>query len=771
MPTWNPAGPGNSDYSNPANWTGGVIPSSITDAIFDSASSNQNCNIDSAVIASSSCRDFITQNGYSGQINFNNWLSVNRNVTLGSGTFAGASGISLVGGTTAITTTVAYGGNLRIFRPTQSATTVTLANPLQVSSFSTGTSGGSGAQTDIVLAGLFNLSVSGNLTINHPIADTSTVTIIINGSGAQGWSGGAALGCNLTISKSAGTLSPTGTVNISNRSGTGKSFVWTSGSINWGTSVLSLSGHPSTVNPFLINYTSPDKIANLTLNAFNSNGQGTFSLLTNVDIVNFNHPVYVIVVNGFNLNVYGNFTHVGSSSGSTKYWIRGTGTINMSAQTTNDLEINSIGAVNAQSIVLGGQIGIGTTFTYTATASLTPGTVTVFSARNVVINPGSATFNNFRVGSADSNTPLVITLNQTMNCQDLSLLSTSFSASSVNINGSDINVSRDFINTVSVPFGGTTTVRFTGGIGTSIWNGGAYGVNFVINKAVSMTANPYNFSFFTSGKSIVVNTPLGSVNPGATSATINNGCALSFTRMRFYDLVVGTGAVTTAVNCSIDVTGSLLIDNTLTTRGTMTFTGNAGFTATNFVGSNVAAQTYTFRRGLTYTINGNFSFSGASSIARVTLQSDTRNDFTGTISGNQLTVTSGTAPIAGMRISQRSGMVPLQLAALYAGSYPYRPVVTGGAGPFTISPALASPITPAIALAGGIPAYITLGPAATQNVLFASTQDIDSFYGTPVFPSSSLPDSAGEPAPNLYRTVNWGVLAAPGLPQARTFCS
>ncbi len=776
MPTWSPPSPLNSDYSNPANWVGGVIPTTTTDAVFDAALSNQNCNIDSSVRASSSCRDIITQGGYSGQINFNNGLYVNRNVTLNSGTFAGAQGFILVGATSAIQSSVTFGASLQIFRPTGFGygITVTFANPFQVNRFLTATDGGSGAPAYIVLLGAFELSVTGDLIINHPVSPLSTMSIVINGTGSQGWiSNGSAFGCNITINKSAGGLAVSGTVGINSTTGSAglpKTFAWQNGAIAWLSSTLSFRSRAS--EPISINYTSVTPIANLTFTTVDGNNPGNYVLLSNVDATNVVFAANTIVINGlFNLNTYGNFTHSAATAGTTKFWIRGTGTINMTYGTANDLEINSTGAVNAQQIVLTGRTGIGTTFTYTAAVSLTPGKLIVTASRNTVINPGSATFTTFRLGSSDSNTPNVITLNGVLSCQDLAVQTTGASVSGIEINGSDINISRDLINDILVSFYGNTTIRFTGGVGAALWYGGIYGMNFVINKAVNMITSPNNFFFTTTGRSITVNTPLGSINPGTTSATVSNNVSLALTRMQFWNLILGTGALPTLVNVSLNITTSLLIGNTLTLQGTSTFIGTAGFTTTNFIGSNVAAQTYTFRRGMTYTINGNFSISGASSVARVTLQSDTRNDFTGTISGNQLTVTSGTNPIAGMRISQRSGLVPQQLAALYTGPYPYRPVVTAGAGPFTISPALASPLTPAIALAGGLPAYITLGPTATQNVIFASTQDIDSFYGNPVFPSSSLPDSAGEPNPNLYRTVNWGVLAAPGLPLARTFCS
>ena len=325
-------------------------------------------------------------------------------------------------------------------------------------------------------------------------------------------------------------------------------------------------------------------------------------------------------------------------------------------------------------------------------------------------------------------------------------------------------------------FGVVNATLIFGGSGTGTWSstGGAFNMDTRIQKTGGAVVNvTTNIGWVASSRTLELLTSTIFGSTVFTIITIGGGITaniINTSNSTFGDLILGANLQLT-IN-----TANLRANNTLTVNGgTPTgtnFLGNRGFVTNNF--SSSGAHILTFAQGITYTINGAFTLIGTSPTSRLSLQSSYRKDFTGTINNNVLTLSSGTSLELGTRISQRSGLVPTQLAALYAGPYPYRPVITNNPGltAFNITPPLTTPIGPtAIALAGGRPAYITLGPAATQNVLWVTTQDIDSFYGNPVFPSSSPPDTAGEPAPNLYRTVNWGLLAAPGLPLARTFCS
>jgi hypothetical protein len=228
-------------------------------------------------------------------------------------------------------------------------------------------------------------------------------------------------------------------------------------------------------------------------------------------------------------------------------------------------------------------------------------------------------------------------------------------------------------------------------------------------------------------------------------------------------ITVGTGIA--VANAKTLITSPVYFNN-LTSNAGSYFAGAQGWTATNFT----AAGNTTFRAGLTYSVGGVFTMAGSSPTARPGLFSDTRIDFTGTITGSVLTLSAGTALPVGAIVSQRSGLIPTGLAQLLPG----RPsVVSGGPTAYTISPGLTTSIGPtAIAMAAGRPAYFTMLPGSSApNLLWVTTQDINSIYGNPLFPSESFNDTAGQPNPSLFRTLNWGALSAPGLPLARTFCS
>jgi hypothetical protein len=294
-----------------------------------------------------------------------------------------------------------------------------------------------------------------------------------------------------------------------------------------------------------------------------------------------------------------------------------------------------------------------------------------------------------------------------------------------------------------------------------------------VNLNIAMSGGTCIFSQFASDGTTVTSTSvvgctltnsssLTTVN--ASNATfIFSGSAGNGNNVNMAGITIGTGS------CSADSLITILSPvffNNLRTNNNTRFQGTRGWTATNFT----AAGNTTFRAGLTYSVGGVYTMAGSSPTARIGLFSDTRIDFTGTITGSVLTLSAGTALPAGAIISQRSGLIPLGLAQLLPG----RPsIVSGGPTAYTISPALTTPVGPtAIALSAGQPAYFTMLPGSSApNLLWVTTQDINSFYGNALYPSESFNDTAGEPNPSLYRTLNWGLLAAPGLPLARTFCS
>jgi hypothetical protein len=111
--------------------------------------------------------------------------------------------------------------------------------------------------------------------------------------------------------------------------------------------------------------------------------------------------------------------------------------------------------------------------------------------------------------------------------------------------------------------------------------------------------------------------------------------------------------------------------------------------------------------------------------------------------------------------------IPAQLANLL----PNRPVVlSGSTGSWNISPPISGSLTGSFSV--GKKAKFYLLPGATQNVLWATTRDIDSLgagqYQT-INAVFSFNDSSGITGPTLLRTLHWGTLEPPTRPIAFTF--
>lgn len=274
-----------------------------------------------------------------------------------------------------------------------------------------------------------------------------------------------------------------------------------------------------------------------------------------------------------------------------------------------------------------------------------------------------------------------------------------------------------------------------------------------VNTVIEGTSGTFLFTSPSASNLNIAGLTLG-------TATVQVGSLVNVkVPMVFANLTVGaTGGV--------NITAQTSIGNNLVSGTGSYFTGTRGWTATNYTVLGGNGQGTILKAGLTYTVTGVFNMIGGGPNNRIALTSDTRADFTGSINATNLTVTLGT-PTIGMIISQRSGQIPLQFGNLL----PNRPRITaGGPSAFSITPGLAAPLG-STALAGGLPAYFTLLPGSSHTVVYATTQDINSSFGGPVFAGSSFNDTSGESSPSLYRTVNWGTLAAPGLPLAKTFCS
>ena len=272
-------------WNSTANWSttsggagGSSVPTTTSDAIFD-GNGNGACAIDAAA----SVKGFYLA-GYSGTVTQNSAKTVTvgtDNYAQGSGTFTGSSGatandaitlngsFTLAGGTfTATAGTITAKGNwtysggtfthnsgtLQLFNGSAQSLTLTGSHTLN-----NVTIGGNYHSDTLTIATGTTLTVSGTLNFAGSMADypatinggaieakgdiiqavvaaTGTTALNISGTGAQTFTGGGATAnmLPLTINKSSGTLTLSGTI------ATIKNWTYTAGTIDAGTSTLQL---------------------------------------------------------------------------------------------------------------------------------------------------------------------------------------------------------------------------------------------------------------------------------------------------------------------------------------------------------------------------------------------------------------------------------------------------------------------------------------------------------------------------------------------------
>jgi hypothetical protein len=745
-----------STISSTSSFNGGTFPSSTTadPVIFDANSSACTVNV------ASTCTS-LTLTGYANTITFTNTLTVSGNVTLSNAVGAvynGPNGI-LINAATATMTFAGANYNLpfSIFRPNNTGTsTITFADSGQVSDFTVSTGGGN---SQITLAGSSsNLSVSRNLacagTTNQfatsaAMSPSSNITIILNGTGNIS----GVVRCNLTFNTtSAVTL--IGNLEFDNRSAVTRTLLYTNGTINWGIFGLIFYSQSSITN---INFTYA--ITNLTFYA-NSGTGNAYTLLSNLNVTNLSTAILpsasggnTLQINGFNIDVNGNFTGTQPCWGTTKIWMIGTG--NISISTGNDLEINSpLGAINVVglSFFANNRLTAGVTFTYTSALSYTqPGTITFADGVFTINNPGNGNFQTLSFSTRQNFPAVGATLNHSITCTTLNFATSA--GLGISLFGNTIFLSGNLTRTSTPVISGTTTVNFIGGVGTATWAGLFYGINFEINKNVSFTEN---IVFTTSGRSVVVNS--GTVSPNATTVTTSNSVNMTISGMTFWNLTLPGNAIITQ-NIVNTIQNNLVIN----TFSSITFAGTAGWITNNFTYS-LPATTCTLQAGVTYIVNGIFTMNGTSSASRSVLQSSDAVAVTVSIPASpslSMTVNVGSipSPAAGYVLGSTSTALPPILNNLL----PDRPTIaSGAASPYTlVNPIGATPLTSFAGTVGKKAFFIVTNGTGSTNVSYVTTRDIDSNGGITILAFGSYSDQIGNPTANLFRTLNWGPLIAP----------
>jgi len=326
MPTWTGAGADN-NWSTTGNWDTGVIPTNLTDAIFDGvtgANPNKNCTVNAA---NRPCANFNTT-GYTGTITFTFDVQVNGNVTLGAGMgFAGTGFIDIRFTANSQTRTLDVATGLTVPRLafgsalSYTGSTISLTRNTTV----TNLTNNNATVSTFTISGTFTLTLSGG-TLTHTSSGrtvlSSTTILDISGTctATQGnFSGGTIRtlsGSSLTLTGN-WTYSTAGTIDFSSGSTT----------VNFGT-------------------TSFQQNANLTLNfpasvgSFYDYGTGNVTLTLQSDVT---------VSRDYNIS--GGVTgHI--INGAYKFIIQRNASINAGATVSGTATISFEGTANNGAIVI-----------------------------------------------------------------------------------------------------------------------------------------------------------------------------------------------------------------------------------------------------------------------------------------------------------------------------------------------------------------------------------------------------------------------------------
>jgi hypothetical protein len=313
--------------------------------------------------------------------------------------------------------------------------------------------------------------------------------------------------------------------------------------------------------------------------------------------------------------------------------------------------------------------------------------------------------------------------------------------------------------TPTQPLSGTSTIELIGNSNTTI-SAGTILNNLTINKNLGVTVSLIGNLVWGANNNTLTLTS-GIFSQGSNTLTISSGILANISGLFTFSNLTIPGSNTINILNLVTITGILNVGS----NGNVSFTGSSGFTVSSFTCS-TAGRVITLQSGRTYRIQNSLTLIGTLA-QRITLATTETSTFVGTIIGNSLTLTSGMPPTIGMKVSQTSGQIPTGLANLL----PNRPTIIGGTSPnFTIDLNVSPSINPAISLRAGNPAFFILENGATQNVLYTTTQDIDSSGGQTIYSGQSFNDNPDVVSPNLFRTINWGTLEPPA-PQTIGFIS
>lgn len=559
--TWTGAGADN-NWSTSGNWTGGTgVPTSADAVVFsgDTATypnADKDSTWDSSGPATVKSVDF--QSGYAG----NATISKSSVTVAGSYTWAGTGTFSAGTGTITFSAngTFTPGGatynNITAKVNNNTITTsgtATIAGDVSITSVSGGL---------VLTSGTWN--VSGNVSSVSGV-NASTTVIAFVGTGNQSISNGTYP--SITVNKSSGTLSLSGTISMSG--------VWThtAGTVDAGTSTVSFKYSNGTFTPGTMSFYNLSMTSNN--NTITLSG-GDAQVSNNLTLSNLSGT---LTLNGNNILVKGNITSSTAYAGTTVLKAVGTGSQTLSgSQAFRAITIDK----PSGTLTLSGTIILAGNWTHTK-GTVNPGSSTLSLTATSTFTAGSASYNNITIAGSS------ITLTVSGTATILGNLTISTAGGGLTLSTGTLNVFGDvsISGSQGMSTSSTATIQVGGGGAQTLSSsGGGPFDNVTINKTGG--------TLTLSGTIPVVGDwthTTGNVNAGTSTLRIETASS-TFTpgSIHYYNLTLnGTGSPTITVSGTATVTNTLdfsgsgtltLNTGTISAKGNVTRSGNGGMAGT-----------------------------------------------------------------------------------------------------------------------------------------------------------------------------------------------
>ena len=534
--------------------------------------------------------------GSSSQIYTNNGFPFgNVEINKSGGSLSLQSNLDLTGNLTHISGNVNFGtsqvGLLGTTTQILNASSLTF-NDFRINNGSTVTVTGSlnvGAALTLTNVGSINggpINVAGNVLTNDD-GYAGTSVIVLNGTGSQSVSSsGAGVLNHLTIDKTNGTATLTGSLRVDGN------LIRTAGSVTATALSLEVGGNGnSTIDG------SIGPISNLNVNA------SGIKTLAGTLVVNGNTVVTAAAeLNGGTIRALGNVNTFAQYTGSTNLELAGSSSQTILSGGDTGIYRNLIVNKTGGAATFGEKINLRGNFTYLAGTLNSGAFETAFGGSGLNINAGSLALGNVAFTASSTGS---ITGNLNVNQLNLNSINT--------LDGGEIQVRGNLIG-IDTTVGGTTAIRLNGTANQSINVADTMNGNIIIDKATGVATLGNNLTLNGSGQNLqvvqgtlnaanrTITTNVGAVfvnggtlaGGGAIVGNLNIGSggtlALSAASSGSYQQLAFNGSATiTGATLSLDVTGNtvggllndVLSSTTLTgTWGNVVLVNNAtGFTA------------------------------------------------------------------------------------------------------------------------------------------------------------------------------------------------